>query len=105
MEKEVLTLMDQVSPLFTLCIPIIAVIMETLRVWIDKQNKLKPFWLYIAIGLSAIGSTIFMFIEGWNLQLFFIQGAVIYGGQQGLQQLWFKRIWPVIKGLSKKKKA
>lgn len=95
--------MEELSNLFLVSIPVIAVMMEALRKWVDENDKLKPYWFYIAVALSLGGSAIFSFITGWVWQDYLLQAAVIYGGQHVTQQAWFKKVWPIIKEILKKK--
>jgi uncharacterized membrane protein YjjP (DUF1212 family) len=91
--------MEELNNLFLVSIPAIALIMEALRSWVDKLDKLKPYWFWIAVGLSAGLSAVFSYLSGWDWTQFFLQAAIIYGGEHVLQQAWFKKFWPVIKAI------
>lgn len=85
------------SALFITAVPVIAILMEALRSWLDAEDKLKPYRMYIAIAASLLVSALFVFVAGWDLASFALRAAVIYSGQHVFQQAWFKKIWPVAK--------
>jgi len=81
----------------------ISTLMHGMKDWWDKQDKLKPFWIYFAVVFSLAGGTIISAINGfdWTVQgdymAWVAQVLLIYGGQHLFEQAWFKRWWPTIK--------
>ena len=81
----------------------ISTLMHGLKKWWDKQDKLKPFWIYFAVVFSLAGGTIISAINGfdWSTEgsyfAWVAQVLLIYGGQHLFEQAWFKRWWPTIK--------
>lgn len=101
-EEEFLLLIPAASMSLVLAI---ATVMHGMKKWWDEQDKLKPYWLYFAVGFSFIAATIISAINGfdWSSTSSYMawtaQVLLIYGGQHLFEQAWFKKWWPTIKEL------
>ena len=81
----------------------IAIVMQTLKAWVDKNNKLKPYWFYIALVLSIVMSVATSLIMGnfaWTWpawQIILAQFLMIFGGEYVTHTAIFKKVWPIVK--------
>ena len=85
---------------------VITIVMKALKDWVDKQDKLKPYWFYIALALSVVGAVGTSLVTGhfaWTLgawQIILAQFIMIFGGEYITHTVIFKKIWPwVLKAL------
>ncbi len=91
---------------------LVNLVMGVIKKLVDANNKLKPYWFWIALGVSLIASIVITIIMGnfvlaWGtLILIFAQFSMIFGTQLVTDTVMFKKLkpwivkaWPFIKEL------
>jgi len=89
----------------------ITIVMKAIRDWVDKNNKLKPYWFWIALVLSMVGSVVAALVTGhfaWttgSLTIMVAEFILIFGGEYITHTVLFKKIapWlvPIVKAILK----
>ena len=94
-----------IAPWLVGAMAVITIVMKTLKDWVDKNDKLKPYWFYIALGLSIVASVVTSLVMGnfaWTWvawQIILAQFLMIFGGEYVAHTAIFKKVWPWVQKL------
>lgn len=98
--EQILEWAASVAPWLVGSMGVIIIIMKTLKSWIDGNDILKPYWFWIALVLSAVGSVVASIVTGhfaWTIDSLIVilgQFIMIFGGEYITHTVLFKKIEP-----------